>query len=102
MDWQRQLAEAQAEARVQNEANKVLTVNLDWLRVMVNQLEHERAMMVAAMGGPKIAPRVLRGPEETQEFKDPSHFDPFSDIGDAAAEKQGIGWNLDGTVAYKE
>ena len=100
--WNKELAEARAEARIQLEGNKVLQVNMDWLRVRINQLEHERAVLIENYMGVKVSPPRLSSPDDAKAFNDPAQFDPFADIGDKEAERMGIGFNLDGSIAYRE
>lgn len=82
-----------------HEQNKVLQVNLDWLRTRVSQLERERALMLYKFTGVKI---------ETPEFvtaREPDAADimnnvnaMFQDVGDETARTLGIEHLPDGTL----
>ena len=89
------------EARVLDAQNRVLQVNLDWLRVRVNQLEHERAQLLFNYTGVKVAvPEIQRAPET------PVHplneLPSFADVGEAEAARLGIEWDAEGHVIYKD
>ena len=89
------------EARVLDAQNRVLQVNLDWLRVRVNQLEHERAQLLFNYTGVKVAvPEIQRAPETLVHplNKLPS----FADVGEAEAVRLGIEWDSEGHVVYKD
>lgn len=85
--------------RILAEQNKVLQVNLDWLRTRVSQLERERALMLYKFTGVKI---------ETPEFQPvvaPDAADMlnavnamFQDVGDEQAARLGIEHLPDGTL----
>jgi len=87
-------------ANTLTEQNKVLQVNLDWLRTRVNQLEHERAQLLFNYTGVKVAV-----PEIQRTVETPVHplteLPSFADIGDAEAKRQGIEWDAEGHVIYK-
>ena len=80
--------------------NQSLETTLDWLRVRVSQLEHERAIMLSKYMGIDVPVQVIeRAREKTVES--PYHNIPhFDDVGDEQARKLGISWNADGSVSY--
>ena len=96
------------DARVRAEAirdqlaqhNKALEVTLDWMRVRLTQLEHERAILINNYMGISVpVPSVVR--ERPTADADPYHTtQTFHDMGDKEAERQGIGWAPDGTLLY--
>ena len=94
-------ASARAEVRVLAEQNKVLQVNLDWLRTRVNQLEHERAQLIFNYMGVKIAVPEIQTVK--QDDVHPLNAIPhFNDVGDDEAARMGIGWDQEGRVAYSK
>ena len=93
--------DAEGEARTLAEQNKVLQVNLDWLRTRVNQLEHERAQLIFNYMGVKIAVPEIQTVK--QDDVHPLNAIPhFNDVGDAEANRLGIGWDQEGRVAYSK
>ena len=95
-------ASAQGEARALAEQNKVLQVTLDWMRARLNQVEHERAILLETYMGVKVPVPTLR--QETVESGNRG-LNPdalFADIGNKEAERLGIGWNLAGEVIYED
>lgn len=76
---------------------------VDWFRVRVNQLEHERAQLLYNYTGVKVETPVIQKAPEAVSVADALHSVPnFNDIGDAEARKLGIGWNDDGTIKIPE
>ena len=83
------------------EQNKVLQVTLDWLRVRVNQLEHERAQLLLNYTGVKIiVPEIQKSPEPKERSSNEAFS--FSGLNDEEAARQGITWDEYGNVVYKE
>ena len=83
------------------EQNKVLQVNLDWLRTRVNQLEHERAQLIFNYMGVKIVVPEIQTVK--QDDVHPLNAIPhFNDVGDQEAARLGIGWDTEGRVAYSK
>lgn len=69
----------------------------DWLRTRVNQLEFERADLLAQRTGrPQRAITVERKPDQFSEFPDGTVN--FDDMGDEAARSAGIEWDDNGRV----
>lgn len=101
-DLEKAMALSEGIRQTYSEQNKVLQTNLDWLRVRVNQLEHERAQLVYNYMGIKIqTPEIQR----TTPVDTPVHplveLPSFEDMGDAEAKRQGVEWNDEGRVVYK-
>ncbi len=102
------LVAAQTEARVLSEQNAVLKTNLDHMRVRVNQLEKERAQLMYAATGTKIAaPEFVMTPGYTDSGNawgggpmNLADFPAIEDIGDEAAKTLGIGWDKEGKLTY--
>lgn len=97
---------AQAVGRLSavEDANKTLTVNLDWFRVRLTQVELERAKLLHLHTGVKIETpsfEVEKTPEEREQTVLPqmiAGFAGFEDIGDEEAAAQGLGWDEEGRV----
>lgn len=92
---------AEAKAATLAEQNKVLQVNLDWMRTRVSQLERERAQLLYRFTDVKIeTPEFdvsLPAPKPDEIVSALSGM--FSDIGDERAASLRILHNPDGTVA---
>ena len=95
-------AKAQVEARVFSEQNRALQVTLDWFRVRISQLEMERAQLLFNYTGVKVSSPVIERAPDGDVAKALQAVQGFDDIGDAEAERLGIGWNLDGTLKQQE
>ncbi len=75
-----------------------LQTTVDWMRVRVNQLEHERAVLVENYMGVKIqVPTIEPAPEAPRSVESllGQSLD-FNDVGDRAAAALGLGWNDNG------
>ena len=93
------------EAKVLSEQNRFLQTTLDWMRVRLTQIEHERAQMLYNFTGVKVqVPSIEREtpaaprPGSVSDILAAVHH--FGDVGDAEALKLGVDWNADGTVNY--
>lgn len=93
---------AQVRAATLVEQNKVLQTNLDWLRVRVNQLEHERAQLLWNYLGVKVQiPEIQRVSPTADTPPHPlSELPSFNDVGEAEAKRLGIEWDAEGRVVY--
>jgi hypothetical protein len=81
--------------------NTQMETSLDWLRVRVSQMEHERAIMLSKYMGIDVPVQVIERAKPAPKEDSPYHGVPhFNDVGDAEAKKLGIAWNLDGSVTY--
>lgn len=99
-------AKAQMEARVLSEQNKAWQVTNDWLRVRLSQVEMQYAQMLYNYTGVKVnVPSIERAPEPASNSADMARLlqamPSFEDIGDAEANKLGVGWNPDGSFKTK-
>ena len=96
-------AKAEGEAHGLAQNNRALEVTMDWLRVRVTQLEHERAILISNYMGINVpTPTIAKVPNPGQ-LRDNYHAVPhFNDIGDDEASRLGVSWNEDGTVKYSE
>jgi hypothetical protein len=73
----------------------------DWLRIRVEQVERERAKLIELHFGVKVEVPHIRAAVEATPEQILNDLPTFADVGDAVAEKLGISWNPDGTLAYK-
>lgn len=94
-------AKAQGVAQTLERENTALHTTLDWMRVRVEQVERERAILIKNYTGVEVpTPAIKRvEPDHLDHMNAPVNYD---DIGDDAAAKLGIGWNADGTIRYAE
>lgn len=101
---QTELGRAQGEARSLAEQNRALLTNLDWMRARLNQVEHERAILLETYMGVRVPVPTLRQ-EIYQGESGNRGLNPdalFADIGDKEAERLGVGWNMNGEIVYKD
>ncbi len=99
LEW----AKTHEAARVLSEQNIALQTTIEWMRVQVNQAQHERSHFMHLYSGVTIPPPVIeRASAATERISDAMQGLPnFEDLGDVAAAKLGVDWNPDGTIAYK-
>lgn len=72
---------------------------IEWLMVRVTQVEHERAQLFERYTGVKIAaPAIVKAPETKPNDRSFDFPVSFTDMGNAEADAQGLGWNADGTL----
>ncbi len=95
------LAKAGEEARILSVQNQALQTTLDWLRMMVNKLEVERAQMLHLYTGVTVPVQQIHSQAETDIQSTLANKSPFEDVGDDVAKKLGIAWAPDGTLLYK-
>lgn len=81
-----------------------LTSTVDWLRVRVNQLEHERATLFQAvtklpMSVPSIRPADPYAASSAPNTR-PDMAALFEDVGDELARTLGIDHDADGRLVY--
>ena len=96
-------AKLQGVCQEQARGNASLQASFDWLRMRVNQLEHERAKLIENYMGIKVeVPEVVqvRQDREGAHALSSAVQNFFTDMGDDAAAKAGITFNDDGTVNY--
>lgn len=83
--------------------NTALEASLDWMRVRLTQLEHERAQLIYQLLGIKVpVPEIAQAPKPSRTgFDSPlNETISFEDVGDEVAAKLGISHNADGTLRY--
>ena len=86
-----EVAGAAAEAAAIREQNKVLQVQLDFMRHRVNQLELERAMLLQKVSGIAIpVPELVPQAKQLDVRELLQAMPSFEDIGDNEAAKLGI------------
>jgi hypothetical protein len=96
-------AEHQGQVTALQASVATLTATMDWMRHRVNQLEHERAMLVQNVLGVTIqAPTIERTPAPRLPHDHPLNGTmSFEDVGEAEALRLGITHTDEGTLAYK-
>lgn len=93
-------SEASGVAQALEKQNIALQATMDWLRMRLTQLEHERAQLIYNYMGVKINVPTLE-PAPTAKLSDiVNEAVSFDDMGDTEAAKLGIGWNEAGEVEY--
>lgn len=105
-----ELAISKQQAADYKQFNASLSASFDWLRVRVTQLEMERAQLIENYMGVKVAvPQISPAPAsvERRDRESASALAAavapyFTDMGDEEAAKQGVGWNEEGEVTYKQ
>jgi hypothetical protein len=104
-----QLAQAYGTVAGLERSITALETTMDWMRVRLTQLEHERAMLIQHTLGVTIAvPSIEKAPPTKgtgtprSDFGHPLHAMPsFDDVGDEEAARLGISWDpTDGSVRY--
>ena len=109
-DIRQELTDARAELRGMQNAQQSLMTTMDWMRVRLTQLEHERAVLIQNFMGVTIAVPTIEQEKPVRvagtprsDFDHPLHAMPsFDDVGDDEARRLGITYNPDGTVHYKD
>ena len=78
--------------------SKAMEVTLDWFRVRITQLEHERAVLLRTYMGVTV-PEMSIEKDKPQTRQDAYFATPhFDDIGDDEARKEGLSWDAEGYV----
>ena len=93
-------AKAEGKSHAQELEVVALKGTMEWMIVRLNQLEHERAVMIQQYMGVRIAAPSIestRSEVESATFMNTS-ADLFSDVGDAEANRLGLGWNDQGEM----
>ena len=84
--------------------NTALEASLEWMRLRISQIEHERALLLYKFMDIKLdVPEIARKPvAPSPETAEALHATlDFNDVGDDMATKLGIGWNADGSIRYQ-
>ncbi len=107
----KQAYQDERDARIKAEAvnsavqsyNVALQTSLDWMRVRLTQLEHERAQLLFNYTGVKVAvPNIEPATNVAENSADSlNQTMSFADVGDAEASKLGIEWDASGKVVYR-
>lgn len=101
--FHRQLGESMAEARVLGEQNRVLQVQLDFMRVQTNQLQKERAILLNQVAGIRIPIPEITSTRDMDSQDILAAMPSFEDMGDEAAAREGIQNDpATGEVRYRE
>lgn len=99
-DLRDKLVAAEAEARGQAGALRTVQANLDFMRVRLNQLEQERAILIERMFGVKVpVPEIVKVADPFDNHKFNEVFS-FEDVGDERAAQLGIQHDPDGIAVY--
>jgi hypothetical protein len=83
--------------------NIALEASLDWMRLRLSQIEHERAQLLYRFMDIKVdVPEITRRPTAPSKETGAALLSTldFNDVGDAEAKRLGIGWDTDGTVRF--
>jgi len=82
--------------------NAALHTTMDWMRLRLNQLEHERAQLIHNYMGVQIAVPNIEPSRQSDNPADLFNQVPsYDDVGDAEADRMGIGWDDDGQFVAK-
>jgi hypothetical protein len=96
-------AKAQTEARVLAEQNRALQVSLDWFRVRISQLEHERALMIFNYTGVQVPVQTIERTQDQHSVTETLQRVPsFEDLGDKESRRLGVEWDDHGELKYAE
>ena len=89
--------QASERARVLSDQNTAIKAMNDWLRLYVQRIEHERAILMKKYMGIIVPTPTFAEPE--QDDRDLlGGTSLFQDVGDEQAKKLGIDWADDGTL----
>lgn len=82
--------------------NTKLHATMDWMRLRLNQLEHERSVLVENYMGVKIpAPTIERAEAAPIGSAILNEVPSFEDMGDDAASAAGIAWDDTGRLVRR-
>lgn len=96
-----ELATAIGENKILREANAAHKTTLDWARVRLTQVEHERNQLLFNFTGVKVlTPTIEEAPPPTMSRLQNSidQMPTFEDVGDEEAARLGLSWRGDGSV----
>lgn len=95
------ITEAEAIVSVLQSHNTALQTTMDWMRMRLTQLEHERAALIFNYMGVKIPVPVIEEAAEPADARQALHEAiSFDDMGNDEASRQGVDWNEHGEVVY--
>ena len=97
------ITKAEQETRTLREQNRAMQVTMDWMRVRVTQLEHERAVMLDHFMSIKVqVPEIISAPSPSaDDFARQMQAytqNLFNDVGDERAKALGLQWDDAGEV----
>jgi hypothetical protein len=99
-DLRDKLVAAEAEARGQAGALRTVQANFDFMRVRLNQLEQERAILIERMFGVKVpVPQIEKAPTPFDENKFNETFS-FDGLDDSTAAALGISHDSEGRLLF--
>jgi hypothetical protein len=82
--------------------NAALHTTMDWMRLRLNQLEHERAQLIHNYMGVSLAVPNIEPTSNSDNPADIMNQVPsYEDVGDKEALRMGIGWDNDGHFVAK-
>lgn len=97
-DLRQTITKLSTENALLNQQKTALDVTLDWFRVRITQLEHERAVLLRTYMG-VIVPEVSIEREDPTPRLDSTNAVPhFHDMGDDEARKAGLDWDEQGNL----
>lgn len=93
-------AELEGRSGALTETVTALKTTLDWARVRLTQVEHERNQLLFNFTGVKVlTPSIEEAPKPKSSIQSAVDDVPnFEDVGDEEAARLGLGWRDDGTV----
>jgi hypothetical protein len=98
-------SEASGAAQAMERQIAAQNATVEWMMLRLGQLEHERAVLVERYMGVTLAvPKITRAPDvaSTLTADDLLNSMPsFEDMGEAEAQRQGVDWDEQGRVVYK-
>ena len=98
-----ELAGFRAENREKTATLAAIQTTLDWARVRLSQVEHERAQLLFNYTGVKIMTPSIEPAKPSPSMQDIlSQLPSFDDVGDAEARRLGVGWDEQGNLKATE
>jgi len=95
-----QLREQRSLREAAERQNKVLEVNLDWLRAQYNQAQIERSALFQRVTGLSLPTMAIERAKRGDMTPDFGAMPSFEDAGDEEAGRLGIRHAEDGTLQY--
>jgi hypothetical protein len=94
---------AEGRATVLELENARLHATLDWLKMLTNRSEQERAQLLYNYTGVKVpVAEIAREEPAKSPLEGQVNAGLFNDMGDEEAARLGIGWDDKGELAYSE
>lgn len=95
-----QLREQRSLREAAERQNKVLEVNLDWLRAQYNQAQIERSALFQRVTGLSLPTMAIERARQISMTPDLNEMPSFEDPGDEEAGRLGIRHREDGSLVY--